>query len=167
VQGIVRTLLDHARLDSGEPSREPLDVNAAIERTAALIAPAAKGRGVRVVTELAPAASLPRPPGDPRRLEQVLVNLAQNATQAMERGGVLTLRSRPDGERVAIEVSDTGPGIPAEQLASIFEPFFTTKGPGVGTGLGLAIARQIVQDHGGSISVESELGRGSTFKVVI
>jgi two-component system NtrC family sensor kinase len=167
VQGIVRTLLDHARLDAGEPVREPVDVNAVIERTAALVAPAAKARGVRVVTELAVAAGLPRPPGDPRRLEQVLVNLAQNATQAMEKGGVLTIRSRPDGARVAIEVCDTGPGIPAEQLGSIFEPFFTTKGPGVGTGLGLAIARQIVQDHGGSIAVESEVGRGSTFKVVI
>jgi two-component system NtrC family sensor kinase len=165
VQQIVRSLLDHARAEPGPPRREPLDANQLVDRTIALIRPTTDACGVAVTTEL--AAGLPRPDGDPRRLEQVLVNLAQNGAHAMARGGTLTLRTRASGAGFAVEVSDTGPGIPAGDLEKIFEPFYTTKGPGVGTGLGLAIARQLVEESGGRIEVASEPGHGATFRVMI
>jgi len=168
VQGIVRTLLDHARVETGPARREPLEVNVLCERTAALLAPTLKKRRVTLALDLGDAAALPRPAGDPRRLEQVFVNLGQNAAQAMEAGGSLTIRTRAAARGgVAVEFQDTGPGIPPEVLGQIFEPFFTTKGPGVGTGLGLAISHQIALDHGGRIEVESEVGRGSTFRVIL
>ncbi len=167
VQGIVRSLLDYSRAESeGREPSGPIDVAALCERTAALCAPALRARRVQLVLDV--AAGLPSPVGDARRLEQVFVNLAQNAAQAMDGGGLLTIRARARGDaRVDVEFADQGPGIPAELLARIFEPFFTTKGPGMGTGLGLAVSQQIVLDHGGRIEVESQLGRGSTFRVIL
>jgi signal transduction histidine kinase len=144
-------------------------VRALCERTAALCAPSLRARRVELVLDL--ADPLPRPLADERRLEQVFVNLAQNAAQAMDGGGKLTIvaRARAGGDGAGVEVAfvDDGPGIPAELLGRIFEPFFTTKGPGMGTGLGLAVSQQIVLDHGGRIEVESQLGRGSTFRVIL
>jgi two-component system, NtrC family, sensor kinase len=104
---------------------------------------------------------------DVRRIEQVFVNLAQNAAQAMEGGGTLTVRTSPRDGRVAVEFQDTGCGIPAAEMDRIFEPFFTTKGPGAGTGLGLAISREIVADHGGELQVESQPGAGALFRVLL
>ncbi|MDX2058321.1 MAG: ATP-binding protein, partial [Gemmatimonadales bacterium] len=103
------------------------------------------------------------------QLIQVLMALMLNAVDAMPDGGVLTLRSkRVTGRHEAvIEVKDTGSGIPKAHLSKIFEPFYTTKPPGQGTGLGLSIAYGIMQDHGGRIDVESEVGRGSVFRVVM
>ena len=115
---------------------------------------------------------LPPVVGNPARLAQVFVNLLVNAAQAIPDGtpgsNVIRLTARvlpPD--RVAVEVSDTGAGIPPAVLPHIFEPFFTTKGPGVGTGLGLSICRSIVEGLGGTIEVQSEPGRGSTFRVIL
>jgi len=96
-------------------------------------------------------------------IDQVLVNLLSNAVQAMEGNGRLTLATRVEGEDVIAKISDTGSGIPQSVLHKIYDPFFTTKEPGKGTGLGLSIAYQIVTKYGGSISVESEEGRGTTF----
>ncbi len=115
---------------------------------------------------------LPPVVGNPARLAQVFVNLLVNAAQAIPAGAaesnVIRLTARvvsPD--RVAVEVSDSGAGIPPAVLPHIFEPFFTTKGPGVGTGLGLSICRSIVEALGGVIEVQSEPGRGSTFRVIL
>ncbi len=112
---------------------------------------------------------------DPRQIEQVLLNLCLNARDAMPEGGRLTLRTAAvsadgaEGEsprrEAVVYVSDTGCGMDADTVAKIFEPFFTTKAPGEGTGLGLATAYGIVQQHGGSIEVVSEPGRGTTFSV--
>jgi signal transduction histidine kinase len=166
VQGIVRTLLDHARAETGPVRLEPVDVNALIERTALLVRPTLKRRGARLTLTLAP--DLPRPDGQPGRLEQVFVNLAQNAAHALEeRGGSLHIRTAARGADVTVEFVDDGPGIAPEHLEAIFEPFFTTKGPGSGTGLGLAISRQIIADQGGRIEVESQVGHGATFRVVL
>jgi two-component system NtrC family sensor kinase len=101
--------------------------------------------------------------GNPDELLHVFVNLITNAVQAMERGGTLTLVSRQTDGAMVVQVSDTGCGIPTELLGKIFEPFFTTKPPGKGTGLGLYNIKSVVQHMGGTIGVESQVGKGSTF----
>jgi signal transduction histidine kinase len=113
----------------------------------------------------------PEAPVVPGQIEQILVNLVINARQAMPDGGRLKVevRENPRTQMVEIKVSDTGVGIPPEQLRLIFEPFYTTKHPDEhghgGTGLGLSVCRQIIEQHQGRIRVESVLGRGSTFTV--
>ena len=118
---------------------------------------------------------------DPGQIEQVVVNLAVNASDAMPDGGTLTITTcnatlddkklihpgmgAPPGEFVMLSVSDTGVGIPSEIKEHLFEPFFTTKPPGKGTGLGLAMVYGIVKQHGGEIAVESEVGEGTTFRI--
>jgi two-component system, NtrC family, sensor kinase len=102
---------------------------------------------------------------DSGQMKQVFLNLITNAARAMPRGGKLSLRTARLGDEVAISVSDTGEGIPPEALGHIFEPFFTTRPVGQGPGLGLPVSLGIVQEHGGRISVESQVGQGSTFTV--
>ncbi|WP_257450846.1 GAF domain-containing sensor histidine kinase [Archangium lipolyticum] len=101
----------------------------------------------------------------PANLEQVFVNLITNACHAMEPGGKVSLRTRQEGREAVVCVKDTGSGISQENLSRIFEPFYTTKTEGKGTGLGLSIVQRIVEKHGGKLSVESELGQGTTFTV--
>ena len=98
-------------------------------------------------------------------IDQVFVNLISNAAQAMAGHGCLTLATRLDTDRIAASVSDTGSGIPKANLTRIFDPFFTTKDPGVGTGLGLSIVFKIVSKYEGTVSVDSEEGKGATFTV--
>jgi two-component system, cell cycle sensor histidine kinase and response regulator CckA len=139
------------------------------------------GEDVELLTDLAADPSWVKV--DPGQLEQVVVNLAVNARDAMPRGGRLTIRTRHvdpsdpvDPEetaglrrrpKVAISISDTGTGIPPEAKARLFEPFFTTKAVGKGTGLGLATVYGIVKQSGGNITVESEPGMGATFTIVL
>lgn len=105
------------------------------------------------------------------RLGQVFLNLIVNAGQSMAAGAAaentITLRTSTQGDEVSMEVIDTGPGIDAEHLPRLFTPFFTTKGVEAGTGLGLSICHDIITSLGGRIEVETELGRGSTFKVLL
>ena len=103
----------------------------------------------------------------PFQLNQAFLNLLVNACQAIEGRGTITLRTERDGERVRIQVSDTGKGIPRTDLGRIFEPFFTTKPVGSGTGLGLSVAYSIVKHHGGTIEVASEPELGSTFTITL
>jgi two-component system sensor histidine kinase HydH len=98
-------------------------------------------------------------------LHRALLNLVQNALDAMEPGGTVTLRGQPTATQVQLHVRDTGVGIPAERLATIFEPLYTTK-PG-GTGLGLYIVQEIVAAHGGQVTAESVVGQGSIFTVTL
>jgi len=122
--------------------------------------------GLEVRAELDP--TLPDVEADPAQLKDVFRNLLVNAAEAMGGRGRLTVSTRlVDASRVAIEVQDTGSGIPRENLDRIFQPFFTTKEFGEGTGLGLAIAYGIVKMHRGQISVESQVGEGTTFTVVL
>ena len=145
-----------------------LDLNDAVRQVETMLRHVLGG-GVELRTEL--AARLPRIHADPGQLEQVLMNLAINARDAMPDGGVLTIATEeapgPDGAGVALVVSDNGTGMDEATRARIFEPFFTTKEVGKGTGLGLATVYGIVQQSGGSITVDSEAGAGTTFRVVL
>jgi signal transduction histidine kinase len=102
---------------------------------------------------------------DAQQIEQVLINLIQNAVQAMPAGGQLAIAVRSSAPWIEIEVRDSGVGIPAKNLGRIFDPFFTTKPPGEGTGLGLSVSYGIIAQHQGAIDVRSEVGRGSAFTV--
>jgi len=101
----------------------------------------------------------------PQQLNQVFLNLLVNAAQSIEKQGVITVRTWSDGDNIFVSVADTGKGMTAEVKKHVFEPFFTTKDAGKGTGLGLSISSDIIHKHGGQISVESELGIGTTFTV--
>lgn len=119
--------------------------------------------GIVIIREL--ENGMPQFSADQSQLYQVLVNLAVNAVQAMPKGGKLTIRTRSDGDNAYMAVEDTGIGMNAEVQKQLFIPFFTTKDVGQGTGLGLAVVHGIVSAHGGAITVNSELGKGSTFEV--
>jgi signal transduction histidine kinase len=160
---VVSSFLDYARPKPG--SDEPIDPTATIQRTMQLLGPEL---GSDVSVELALEPSLPKVRVDPERLRQVLLNLVQNAVQAMDGRGALTVRSRvaePPGRPRAVEilVIDTGPGLPARVRENLFVPFVTTKERG--TGLGLAISQRIVSAVGGRIEARSSGGAGTTFVV--
>jgi two-component system, NtrC family, sensor kinase len=139
-----------------------VDLNQIVDDTLLLVGTQAGNESVTLARRLAP--DLPLIQGDATALQQVLVNLVLNARQAMDgRGEILVetdLMAGPPAQ-VRVTVRDTGPGIPADVLPRIFDPFFTTK-PG-GTGLGLSISYGIVREHGGTVDVHSEPGRGATF----
>jgi two-component system NtrC family sensor kinase len=113
--------------------------------------------------------SLPLINGHPSQLQQVFTNLILNAIQAMPKGGALTISSRMREDLKAVEISftDTGVGIPEENLSKIFEPFFTSKKVGEGTGLGLSVSYGLIKNHGGEIKVKSEKNQGTTFTVTL
>lgn len=155
----VRDLLSYARQRPPERTTfDPRELFSDVQRT---LTPQAERSGVRII--VAPGADAPHDMfGDADQLRQVLMNLGINAIEAMPQGGNLKIDLRSDGDGGArFEVSDTGPGIAAEQLPEIFSPFHTTKPEG--TGLGLAVASDIVRAHGGRLEVQSTPGRGTTF----
>jgi PAS domain S-box-containing protein len=136
-------------------------LNDVVEKTLELLQPEIENRGVTVKTKL--ARGLTATPIDALQMQQVLVNLVKNATQAMTTGGTLTLQTGENADAVWVSVADTGGGIPQEQINRIFEPFFTTKKKG--SGLGLMIVQRIIRAHDGKIELESHVGRGTTFRV--
>ena len=136
-------------------------LNAVVEKTLDLLRPEIENRGVTIKTKL--ARHLTVTPIDTTQIQQVLVNLVKNASQAMTTGGTLTLQTGENNDSVWVSVSDTGGGIPQEQLNRIFEPFYTTKKKG--SGLGLMIVQRIVRAHNGRIELDSHVGRGTTFRV--
>jgi signal transduction histidine kinase/CheY-like chemotaxis protein len=163
---IVRNFLSLAR--QRPPERGDVRLNQVVREAAELLAYELRTSSVEVTWDL--AEDLPTLWADSHQLHQVVVNLVGNAHQAMRhlaapRRIFLTTRPDPTRNRVRLEVTDTGPGIPAAIRSKIFEPFFTTKPPGEGTGLGLSLCRGIIEEHGGTIAVESEPGRGTTFVV--
>jgi signal transduction histidine kinase len=165
-QKIVQNLLTFARKQKHE--RGMVDVNDAITRTVGLRAYQLRGENIEVVTNL--AKGLPATWADVSQLQQVVLNLIVNAEQAIQdagKGSRIGITTRQAEGRIEIEVEDDGPGIPPSLRRKIFEPFFTTKPVGRGTGLGLSICYGIVEAHGGSVDVESEPGRGTTFRLKI
>jgi signal transduction histidine kinase len=162
----VRQLLDFAR--ESPPRMSRVNVGSLLERCLSLLAHELAGRKIACNRFL--SGELPGISADPQQLEQVFVNLLMNALDAMTEGGTLTVSAalREGGSRlVEVIVADTGAGIPAQHLPRIFDPFFTTKEVGKGTGLGLSVSYGIIKAHGGAIEVESEPGKGSTFKVLL
>lgn len=156
---IVNGLLNLARpaqVDSG-----PCDINAVINDVLSLLEHQFRTGRIQVRKET--AAIAPRVQGIEYKLQQVFLNLLLNARDAMPRGGWLTIVTRAEGDAAVVEVADTGSGIPADQLSRIYDPFYTTKAIGKGTGLGLSITYGIVQEHGGTITCESEVGQGTRF----
>lgn len=181
---VVGSFLDYARPHAGNPV--PLDINGAVRRSVQILSSQKSDEHVDLRLEL--AESLPRASIDPEKLRQVLMNLVQNAVQAMNGRGRVTIttssRRAPrsgwvtsppsgnsgrlppdDAEVVEISVADTGPGISQKVLKNLFVPFFTTKEQG--TGLGLAISQSIVQNAGGSIQVQSQQGSGTKFTITL
>ncbi len=136
-------------------------LNDVVEKTLELLRPEIENRGVTVKTKL--ARNLTATPVDAAQLQQVLVNLVKNAAQAMTTGGTLTLQTGETSDDVWVSVTDTGGGIPQEQINRIFEPFYTTKKKG--SGLGLMIVQRIVRAHNGRIELDSHVGRGTTFRI--
>jgi signal transduction histidine kinase/CheY-like chemotaxis protein len=162
---ILRQMLVSVRETPREP--RPIALNQLVLRTVELQRMSMAAEKVHVDMDLDPL--LPPVRADAGQLQQVLMNLINNARQALEgqgNGGTIRLRSERVGtQRVRLEVSDTGPGIPEEVQARIFDPFFTTKPEGVGTGLGLSIVLSIVREHHGQVYVQSTPGRGAKFVI--
>lgn len=148
-------------------SLEPVDVDEVIERSLSLVQEQLKIRGIDVEFKLFPDELIVL--ANPIQLEQVFINLLTNARDALEDAKTKKIRilTESEGDRIRIEVSDTGPGIPRELEARVFDPFFTTKEVGSGTGLGLSITYSIVKEHGGEISVSSPPRRGATFEIFL
>jgi PAS domain S-box-containing protein len=159
VTDIATKLLTFARETPAD--RQPVDVNGVVMDALALVEKQLIRAGVRLDCQL--AANVPAVLGHANTLQQVVLNLVTNAGQALGDHGTIRIVTRADQNRVTIEVADDGPGIPADILSRIFDPFFTTKPSG--TGLGLPVSYGIVRDHGGTMDVRSEVGRGTTFTV--
>jgi two-component system NtrC family sensor kinase len=161
---ITYKLLSFAR--KTDPTVREVELNDVVDEVIGLTSQKTRYANVRIETELSP--DLPTIQASPSELQQVLLNLVNNAIDAIERpGGTVTVATRADGDGVILEVRDTGKGIPEANLGRIFDPFFTTKPVGQGTGLGLPICYGIVEKMGGTISVESEIEKGTTFTVFI
>jgi PAS domain S-box-containing protein len=159
---LVANVLQFSRRGHREVST--LVVGEELGRTLELIQYQFRRRGVEVRREV--AADVRPVLADRQQLRQVFLNLLTNALDAMPEGGILTVRvSAAKSGRVTIEFTDTGTGIRPEHLPRVTEPFFTTKDEGKGTGLGLAICKRIAQEHGGTLTVESTLGKGTTVRV--
>jgi len=158
---VVRKLMFFSRQIPPRTSR--VDLNAVVNDGLYFLESRCSRSGIEIARQLAP--DTPQVEADASQLHQVLVNLVVNAIHAMREGGKLTIRTLRSGEDAVLSVEDNGSGMTEDVKEKIFTPFFTTKEVGQGTGLGLAVAHGIVRSHGGSIHVESALGRGSRFEV--
>jgi len=143
------------------PDRKPDHLNAIVIETIELLRPELANRGIELVEEL--DEQLPDPPLDRAQIKQVLVNLIKNAMQAMDKDGLLRIRTKRDADGVWLSVEDNGMGISKDRISRIFEPYFTTKRKG--TGLGLMIVHRIIRDHGGRIMVEPNQPSGTIFRL--
>jgi len=147
---------------------KPVDINNLINDTFLIIKELLVSGSIEIVSDLKPA---PAVMGSASRLEQVVINIVANARDAMPNGGRLTISSFTEvrGKKLfaRLDISDTGSGIPDDVKEKIFDPFFTTKEAGKGTGLGLSISYGIIKEHGGEITVESAVDKGTTFRIAI
>ena len=165
VRDIVKGLLDFSR--QTELDRKPTDINRMVNDTVLLLENEAMIKGVKL--KYRPGGDIPSLTLDRNQFQSAILNILINALDATEPGGKINVETQnsnmQDSKGIDILISDTGSGIPQEDLHKLFDPFYTTKDPGKGTGLGLAVSLGIVQRHGGTITVKSELGKGTSFRV--
>ncbi len=161
VREIVQNLKGFSRVDQAEYAE--VDLNECLDKTLSIANNEIKYKAQveKDYGELPPVSCYPQ------QLNQVFLNLLVNAAQAIEEKGTICIATRRAGEKVQIDITDNGAGIPAENLEKIFEPFFTTKEVGKGTGLVMSISFEIIQKHGGDIVVASEVGKGTTFTITL
>ena len=153
-----------------EPHLTTVPADEPLRKVQALLAPQLEKSAIRLTVENSPSARIQV---DPQQIQQVLINLIQNAADSIGQNGTVTLRARLDSKRLAdrptdvliLEVADTGKGIPPEVQKRLFDPFFTTKESG--TGLGLSIAARIVGKHGGALQYQTQPNHGTTFGIVL
>jgi signal transduction histidine kinase len=163
--GLITDLLSFAR--PSRPNVAEENIAEVVDGIARILETEAKEKGVEIKKDF--AENLPKVWIDREQMKQVFMNLILNAIQAMQEGGAIYILTRPNskneagepGQFVQVEIRDTGTGIPEENLDHIFDPFFTSKDEG--SGLGLSISHQIVQEHGGYVTVESKIGTGTSF----
>ena len=162
IRSIVSNLLRFAQRQAGE-GLAPVDVRRIVTDAVELCGPAMlEEKGIAVACKVPPAAVLVR--GSSPQLQEAFMQLIQNAAKAMPQGGTLTIElDRPDPALVRVAIADTGRGIRPQDLDRVFDPFFTTKDDWSGVGLGLSLVHKIIEEHGGTIRVESEIGRGTRF----
>ena len=160
---IVKSLLEFSR--QTEPKMEPTDINKAITDDLFFLENQALFHNIQIVKPL--ETQLPRARGNASQLKPVFMNIIVNAAEAMHGSGTLTITTGLSGDKgeIWVDFSDTGEGIPQENLSRIFDPFFTTKEVGKGTGLGLSTSYGIIDGHGGRIDVKSKVGKGTTFRI--
>jgi len=165
IERIVRRMLDKTRF---ETELAPLDLNSVLRKLCDAMAPALDKRNIRLVEKF--ADTLPLMAGSSDRLQQLFLNLINNSLDAMPDGGEIQVHTASEGkpgksQRVSVDFIDTGFGMTPEVMSHIFDPLYTTKDRGHGTGLGLVIVSQIVSEHGGRVEVESEIGKGTRFRL--
>lgn len=160
---IIHQMLTYAR--KMEPHLEDIDVNEVVSQTVSFLDHVARLNNIRIETDLQPG--LPMIAGDQGKLQQVFLNLINNAMDAIGKDGQVQVRTGSRNAHITVDIEDNGPGIPKALQAKIFDPFFSTKQTGKGTGLGLWICFDIVQNMGGTIRLESTEGKGSTFSVAL
>jgi len=162
---IIHRLLGFAR--RMEPATEILNINTVLDESLAFLENEARYRNIGIQADY--ALDLPLTASDPAQMQQVFLNILNNAIDAIGKEGEIHLKTRhlAKNNEIAIEINDTGPGIPKEMLNKIFDPFFTTKEVGKGTGLGLSISYSIVEKLGGRMMVASEEGKGTTFTIYL
>jgi signal transduction histidine kinase len=164
LSNVLMKLLEFSRMD--EPNKEYVDVNEIVDDTVLFMEHhLTRFKNVELVVER--KKDLPHIQVDKIHIQQALVNIVMNAAQAMPEGGVIEIKTQNANGRISISVKDEGAGIKDEDIGKIFEPFFTTKKKGEGTGLGLSLSKRLVEANGGEINVESKVGEGSTFRILL
>ena len=157
---VVKSLKNFVLLDQAEIKE--VDIHDGIDSALELLS-FKLGDKIKIVRDY---GELPKVECYAREINQAIMNLLTNAAESIDNEGIITIKSERDGKNVTISISDSGRGIPHENLQRIFDPGFTTRGVGVGTGLGLAIVHSIMEAHSGRSEVESEVGKGSVFKLI-
>jgi signal transduction histidine kinase len=161
IKKIVEQLLDFSRATITD--KVPVNVNDLINHLLVLLNYPALKSHIRIVNDL--SDDIPEILMDENKMTQVFLNIILNAMHAMDEKGIITIKTRRDNGFCEVSINDTGAGIPSGIMPNIFDPFYTTKSVGVGTGLGLSVSKGIVEQHGGTIDVDSEIGVGTTFRI--